>query len=115
MKKNSPETHKHYLAFERTFSDENVHPYDEISWTYLTAEITDEKGKAIFKQEHIEVPEAFSDLATKILASKYFYGDMDHGTGPHNGRREPSFKEVIDRVAGTVTEWGLASTETAPP
>jgi|GEM_PF-2229288 len=40
---------------------------------------------------------------------------MDHGTGPHNGRREPSFKEVIDRVAGTVTEWGLASTETAPP
>ncbi|MBL6838878.1 MAG: vitamin B12-dependent ribonucleotide reductase, partial [Puniceicoccaceae bacterium] len=108
MKKNSPETLKHYLAFERTFSDENVHPYDEISWTYRTAEITDEKGKAIFKQEHIEVPEAFSDLATKILASKYFYGDIDHGADPHNGGRESSFKQVIDRVAGTVTEWGLA-------
>lgn len=108
MKKNSPETLKHYLAFERTFSDENVHPYDEISWTYRTAEITDEKGKAIFKQEHIEVPEAFSDLATKILASKYFYGDIDHGADPHNGGRESSFKQVIDRVAGTLTEWGLA-------
>jgi ribonucleoside-diphosphate reductase alpha chain len=108
MKKESTETPKNFLSIDRTFSSENVHPYDEITWSYRTAEITDDKGKAIFKQEDIEVPEAFSDLATKILASKYFYGDIDNGTDPFNGGRENSFKQVVDRVAGTVTEWGLA-------
>ena len=111
MKQNTPETpltKPKYLQFTRTFSSAEVHPYDEITWTYRTAEITDDKGKAIFKQENIEVPEAFSDLATKILASKYFYGDIDHGTNPKEGGRESSFKQVVDRVAGTITEWGLS-------
>lgn len=96
------------LNIPRTFSSETVHPYDEITWTYRTAEITDDKGKAIFKQENIEVPEAFSDLATKILASKYFYGDIDNGDDPFNNGRERSYKQVIDRVAGTITDWGMA-------
>ncbi|MGJ8649924.1 MAG: vitamin B12-dependent ribonucleotide reductase [Opitutaceae bacterium] len=96
------------LNISRTFSSDSVHPYDEITWTYRTAEITDDKGKAIFKQENIEVPEAFSDLATKILASKYFYGDIDNGDDPFNNGRERSFKQVIDRVAGTITDWGMA-------
>ena len=106
-KKNTETPASHNLSIERTFSSDEVHPYDEITWTYRTAEITDDKGAAIFKQENIEVPEAFSDLATKILASKYFYGDIDHGTDPLTGGREHSFKQVVDRVAGTITEWGL--------
>ena len=111
MNTNNPETTnapKNYLHIDRTFSSGTVHPYDEITWSYRTAEITDDKGKAIFKQEQIEVPDAFSDLATKILASKYFYGDIDNGTDPCRGGRESSFKQVVDRVAGTITEWGLA-------
>ncbi|HKK19116.1 MAG TPA: hypothetical protein VJ952_10590, partial [Opitutales bacterium] len=111
MKNNDPkaaESPKNYLSIDRTFSSETVHPYDEITWSYRTAEISDDKGKAIFKQEDIEVPEAFSDLATKILASKYFYGDIDNGTNPKEGGRESSFKQVVDRVAGTITEWGYA-------
>ena len=103
----TPQTKAHYLTIDRTFSSAEVHPYDEITWTYRTAEITDDKGHAIFKQENIEVPKAFSDLATKILSSKYFYGDIDHGTDPNERGRESSFKQVIDRVAGTITEWGL--------
>jgi ribonucleoside-diphosphate reductase alpha chain len=98
----------HPLNLVRTFSSETVHPYDEMTWDLRTAEITDDKGRAIFKQENIEVPAAFSDLATKILASKYFYGDIDHGTDPKAGGRESSFKEVVDRVAGTITKWGIA-------
>jgi len=98
----------HSLSIPRTFASETVHPYDEITWSFRTAEITDDKGKAIFKQAKIEVPEAFSDLAAKILASKYFYGDIDNGTDPLKGGRESSFKQVIDRVAGTITEWGQA-------
>lgn len=96
----TPQTKAHYLTIDRTFSSAEVHPYDEITWTYRTAEITDDKGHAIFKQENIEVPKAFSDLATKILSSKYFYGDIDHGTDPNERGRESSFKQVIDRVAG---------------
>ena len=108
MKKNNINAPKNHLHLDRTFSSETVHPYDEITWTYRTAEITDEKGQAIFKQDNIEVPEAFSDLAAKILSSKYFYGDIDNGTDPTQGGRESSFKQVIDRVAQTITEWGLA-------
>jgi ribonucleoside-diphosphate reductase alpha chain len=110
MTKNQDKTSTHpakALHIDRSFSSPEVHPYDETTWTYRTAEITDDKGKAIFKQKNIEVPEAFSELATKILASKYFYGDIDHGTDPQDGGRESSLKQVIDRVAGTIAEWGL--------
>jgi len=108
MKKEASDSPKTSLSIERVFSQSEVHPYDELNWTYRTAEITDEKGKAIFRQENIEVPEAFSDLATKILASKYFYGDIDNGTDPQAGGRESSFKQVVDRVAKTIAQWGLA-------
>ncbi|MGZ0709560.1 vitamin B12-dependent ribonucleotide reductase [Coraliomargarita sp. W4R53] len=106
MKKETTKSSRNFLTINRTFSSETVHPYDEIAWSYRTAEITDDKGKAIFKQDNIEVPEAFSDLAAKILSSKYFYGDIDNGTDPHSNGRESSYKQVIDRVAGTITEWG---------
>jgi ribonucleoside-diphosphate reductase alpha chain len=107
MKKETSQSPKNYLSIQRTFSSETVHPYDEITWSYRTAEIIDDKGQAIFKQENIEVPEAFSDLAAKILSSKYFYGDIDNGTDPKKGGRESSYKQVIDRVAGTITKWGI--------
>ncbi|PXA04088.1 vitamin B12-dependent ribonucleotide reductase [Coraliomargarita sinensis] len=106
-KNGSNQDHVHALSIDRTFSSETVHPYDEMTWSYRTAEITDDKGKVIFKQENIEVPEAFSDLATKILASKYFYGDIECGTNPKEGGRESSFKQVVDRVATTISDWGL--------
>lgn len=98
----------HCLKLDRTFSSTDIHPYDEINWSYRSAEITDDKGNTIFKQQDIEVPEDFSDLATKILASKYFYGDIDNGADPFTGGREHSYKQVVDRVAGTITKWGLA-------
>jgi len=103
----TPQTAGQPLSVTRVFSNSDVHPYDELTWTYRTAEITDEKGGVIFKQENIEVPEVFSDLATKILASKYFYGDIDNGTNPKEGGRESSFKQVVDRVAKTIARWGL--------
>ncbi|MFP4541300.1 MAG: vitamin B12-dependent ribonucleotide reductase, partial [Opitutales bacterium] len=96
------------LVPERVFSRCDVHPYDEVEWSYRTAEITGERGEAIFRQENIEVPAAFSDLATKILASKYFYGDIDNGTDPAAGGRESSLRQVLDRVCGTLADWGLA-------
>ncbi len=95
------------LMMERVFSSADVHPYDELEWRLTSAEISDDTGQVIFRQESIEVPTAFSDLATKILASKYFYGDIENGNNPREGGRESSLKQVIDRVAGTISEWGL--------
>jgi len=90
----------------RRFSSPEVHPYDELDWERRSASIQDESGRTIFEQRHIEVPAAFSDLATKILASKYFYGDRELGDDPARGGRETSFKQVVDRVAGTLARRG---------
>ncbi|MEO5719256.1 MAG: hypothetical protein ABIR29_11900, partial [Chthoniobacterales bacterium] len=65
---------KRGLRFERVFSDATGSPFDKIEWERRTAEITDDSGKVIFKQEDIEVPKSWSPLATKIAVSKYFYG-----------------------------------------
>ena len=96
------------LHFERVFSDAIIAPFDQIEWERRTAEITDDSGKVIFKQEDIEVPKSWSALATKIAVSKYFYGDIANGTDPHNGGRETSVRQLVHRVTRTITDWGIA-------
>jgi len=96
------------LRFERVFSDAKIAPFDQIDWERRTAEITDDSGKVIFKQETIEVPKSWSALATKIAVSKYFYGDIANGTDPHTGGRETSVRQLVHRVTRTITDWGIA-------
>ncbi len=88
------------LKIDRYFSDPNVHPFDQIEWTHRTATITDEHGKVVFEQKDVEVPKAFSQLATKVVVSKYFYGEQ--GTD----ERENSFRQLVHRVARTIADWG---------
>jgi ribonucleoside-diphosphate reductase alpha chain len=95
------------LRFERTFSNPAIRPFDELEWEGRTAEITDDSGKSIFKQENIEVPKSWSALATKIAVSKYFYGDISHGNDPYKGGRERSVKQLIHRVTRTITDFGI--------
>jgi ribonucleoside-diphosphate reductase alpha chain len=64
-------------GFQRVFSDAKVSPFDQIEWDKRTAEITDDGGKVIFKQENVEVPKSWSVLATKVVVSKYFYGEQN--------------------------------------
>src|SRR6266853_1957440 len=96
------------LHFERVFSDPAVKPFDQIEWEHRTAEITDDSGQIIFKQENVEVPKNWSALATKIAVSKYFYGDIAHGPDPYKGGRESSVRQLILRVTRTITDWGIA-------
>jgi ribonucleoside-diphosphate reductase alpha chain len=96
------------LHFERVFSDASIAPFNQIGWEQRTAEITDDSGKVIFKQENIEVPKSWSALATKIAVSKYFYGDIGNGTDPHKGGRETSVRQLIHRVTRTIADWGMA-------
>ena len=66
---------KKYLKIERVFSTPKVSPFDEVEWDYRTAEINDDSGKVFFRQENVEVPKFWSELATKVVVSKYFYGE----------------------------------------
>src|SRR5215470_2900402 len=106
--KNRTETKNAGLRFERVFSDAGVAPFDQTEWEQRTAEINDDSGKVIFKQEDIEVPKSWSALATKIAVSKYFYGDIANGTDPYKGGRETSVRQLIHRVTRTIADWGLA-------
>ena len=88
------------LAFTRFFTQEGQHPFDGISWDLRTASIANEKGDLVFEQENVEVPSFWSQTATNIVASKYFRGTV--GTA----ERERSARQLIGRVADTLTRWG---------
>ena len=67
---------KKTLSIQRTFSDPKTHPFDQVAWERRVAEITDDAGKVVFKQDNVEVPKEWSQLATKVVVSKYFYGEQ---------------------------------------
>ena len=88
-------------TIERVFSDAKVNPFDQIEWDKRTAEITDDAGKVIFKQENVEVPKSWSVLATKVVVSKYFYGEQ------HTSERETSVRQLVHRITRTIADWGI--------
>ena len=74
-----------------------------------TAEIKDERGRVIFQQVDCEIPRTWSQLATNVVSSKYFYGDVASGNGsPSEGKREYSVRQLVDRVTRTIADWGKA-------
>jgi len=95
------------LKFDRVFSTENVSPFDQIEWDKRTAKIADDTGKVIFEQTEVDVPKSWSELATKIAVSKYFYGDISFGADPWRGGRESSVRQLVHRVTRTITNWGV--------
>jgi ribonucleoside-diphosphate reductase alpha chain len=88
------------LKVHRFFTTEGVHPYDELEWDQRDAVITNEKGQIAFEQKGVEVPKTYSQTATNIIVSKYFRGKL--GTP----ERETSMRQLVDRVAKTITDWG---------
>jgi ribonucleoside-diphosphate reductase alpha chain len=88
------------LKIDSFFSTPAVHPFDQLQWEKRSAKITGEDGHTIFHQDNIEVPASWSHLATKVVASKYFYGDVE------TGRRENSVKQLIHRVCRTIADRG---------
>jgi ribonucleoside-diphosphate reductase alpha chain len=93
---------KRFLIVGRVFSDAKVEPFDQIEWERRTAEITDDAGKVIFKQENVEVPKSWSVLATKVVVSKYFYGEQN------TPERETSVRQLVHRISRTIADWGVA-------
>jgi len=90
------------IGLRRHFTTEGVHPYDTVTWERRDARITNYRDGAVaFEQLGVEVPSTWSVNATNILAQKYFRGPLN------TPERESSLKQVADRVADTITAWGV--------
>jgi ribonucleoside-diphosphate reductase alpha chain len=91
------------LQVRRLFTTKGTHPYDELTWERRDAVITNWRdGTTAFEQRDLEFPSTWSQNATNIVAQKYFRGPL--GTP----QREHSVRQMVDRVAGTITGWGSA-------
>ena len=92
------------LKIESRFCPTDVaSPFDTVQWETRSAAIKDESGKVLFEQTNCEIPSDWSQLATNVVVSKYFYGD------PSNvDERERSVRQLIHRVTRTIADWGIA-------
>ena len=89
------------LTFNRYFTTEGTHPFDEIEWEIRDAVIPNYKeGGNAFEQRDVEFPKGWSQNATNIVAQKYFRGTL--GTP----QRESSVRQLVARVVDTIRVWG---------
>src|SRR5438309_5069558 len=88
------------IGVERYFTHEGVDPYDAVEWETRTALIPGKDGPS-FEQKDVEFPSFWSQTATNIVAQKYFRGKLD------TPQRERSVRQMIGRVADTITAWGV--------
>jgi ribonucleoside-diphosphate reductase alpha chain len=77
-------------------------PAETVEWELRIAAIKDENGGVLFEQQNCEVPKDWSQLATNVVVSKYFYGEV--GTA----QRERSVRQLVYRVARTIADWGTS-------
>src|SRR5437879_12177100 len=64
------------LDFKRYFSDGRVSPFDAVEWERRVAQIGNEKGQVIFRQENVEVPKSWSQRPPIMVASTYSHGKL---------------------------------------
>ena len=121
------------MRIERRYTKEGQSPYADIAFRLTTSEIRNPDGSVVFKAENVEVPEFWSQVASDVLAQKYFRkagvpsrlkkveeetvpswlwrsvaDDAALAELPEKERiiGEVSSKQVFDRLAGTWTYWG---------
>ena len=88
------------LKFERYFtSGDNKSAEDYFRWIDRNTEIKNDSDEIIYQGKNLETPEGWSDMATKIVGSKYFYVGNNPTTPV-----EYSVKQLADRVTTSITE-----------
>jgi ribonucleoside-diphosphate reductase alpha chain len=93
----------HGMKLQRYFTAAGDDGFANVEWELRTAAITGENGKMVFEQRDVEVPKTWSQTATNVVVQKYFRGVL--GTP----ERERSVRQLISRVADTITKWGRQS------
>ncbi|RYZ51039.1 MAG: vitamin B12-dependent ribonucleotide reductase, partial [Sphingobacteriales bacterium] len=93
------------LAFQRQYTRDGVSPFDMFEYDYRTSVIRNPNGEKVFEMTNVEVPKHWSQIATDILAQKYF---RKAGVPQSDGTlgRETSIRQVAHRLAGCWKGWG---------
>ncbi len=105
------------LKIPRVFTKKGLDRYDGIDFDYRTSKIINPDGSVVFEMNNVEVPKYWSQMATDILAQKYF---RKKGVPQKNSKGEirkdkngkvilggeTSIKQVADRLAGAWRTWG---------
>ncbi|MGN6250115.1 MAG: vitamin B12-dependent ribonucleotide reductase [Ginsengibacter sp.] len=93
------------LRFSRHFTKDGITPFEMFEYDYRTSVIKNTTGEVVFQMDNVEVPKQWSQIATDILAQKYFrkagVPQPDGSTG-----RETSIKQVAHRMAHCWRVWG---------
>lgn len=100
----TPKTKKG-LQFNRLFTKKNVSPFDQFDYDYRDSVIKNPNGEKVFEMTNVEVPKQWSQIATDILAQKYF---RKAGVPQADGSlgRETTVKQVAHRMANCWRVWG---------
>jgi ribonucleoside-diphosphate reductase alpha chain len=93
------------LQFTRRFTKEGTNVYDQFAYDYRTSVIRNPSGEVVFEMNNVEVPAQWSQIATDILAQKYF---RKAGVPQADGSlgRETSVRQVAHRMANCWRVWG---------
>jgi ribonucleoside-diphosphate reductase alpha chain len=93
------------LEFRRQFTRDDISVFDMFEYDYRTSVIRNPSGEVVFEMNNVEVPGSWSQIATDILAQKYF---RKAGVPQADGSlgRETSAKQVAHRMANCWRVWG---------
>ena len=93
------------LQFSRRFTRDDVSVFDQFQYDYRTSIIRNTNGEVVFEMGNVEVPKQWSQIATDILAQKYF---RKAGVPQPDGSfgKETSVKQVAHRLANCWKVWG---------
>src|SRR5258708_7376067 len=96
------------LSFPRRFTKDDTNVFDQFAYDYRTSVIRNPSGEVVFEMTNVEVPRQWSQIATDILAQKYF---RKAGVPQPDGSlgRESSVKQVAHRMANCWRVWGERS------
>ncbi len=105
------------LRIPRRFSEEGKSPYDMVEYEKRTSIIREPDGTVVFEMKDLEIPKNWSQVATDIIAQKYFRKAgvpqySENGTPKLNADGSPvlgsetSAKQTVHRLAGTWRFWG---------
>lgn len=93
------------LQFRRLFTKDDTRVFDLFEYDYRTSVIRNPNGEVVFEMKNVEVPKQWSQIATDIIAQKYF---RKAGVPQADGTlgRETSAKQVAHRMANCWRVWG---------
>ena len=105
------------MKIARKFTKEGTSVYDLVSYNKRSSVLKNADGSKVFDMENVEVPSSWSQIATDVLAQKYFrktgvpqFDENGKKILDENGEQvlgsENSVKQVVHRLAGTWRYWG---------